>query len=83
MKNKIKAIILLAICIWVTNIIKAQPPAPPQGNQNHAQHSTHRGNIPVGTATGLLITLCVGYTAYKIRKNTKNNNSINNKDNKQ
>lgn len=71
MKN-IKKILILVAFVFAANMLDAQPPAPPTKPNNHANQSINRANnTPVGTATALLVALGAGYTAYKVRKNTK------------
>lgn len=76
--KKLNKTIILLVCLFAINIANAQIPQPPRpphqpshgpGNDNNSANNT-----PVGTATALLVTLGIGYTAYKIKKNTKQQN---------
>lgn len=76
--KKLNKTIILLVCLFAINIANAQIPQPPkpphqpshgQGNDNNSANNT-----PVGTATALLFTLSVGYAAYKIKTNSKQQN---------
>ena len=72
MKN-IRRIIMILCFMVIGGSIEAQPPKPSTvpTSQNRQQLSINRDQSPIGTATGLLLSLAGGCIAYKLRKNTR------------
>lgn len=76
--KSIKKIIALLCFIFVANVIFAQgPPTPgidPSGDTEHKfSGNNEENNVPIGTATALLIGLAGGCVAYKVRRNSQRN----------
>lgn len=77
MKSIKKIIAVICLILICENLeIHAQttpptPPAPPSGPDKPTV--TPGGNVPIGTATALLIGLAGGCVAYKVRRNTQRN----------
>lgn len=71
MKN-IKKIIMILCFMVIGGSIEAQPPTPnAPSSRTAASINRIPAQAPIGTATGLLLSLAGGCIAYKLRKNTK------------
>ena len=62
----------MILCFMVIGgSIEAQPPTPNAPSSRTIAINRTPAQAPIGTATGLLLSLAGGCVAYKLRKNTK------------
>lgn len=74
MKKSVSLAVVLALFTFVNTSLAqgSMPPKPNDPTSTEGSHTIHGSdNVPVGTATALLVTLGAGVTAYKLRKSHK------------